>query len=221
MTMMIWYKTGHLLVFQMIYLTILNAIFTLNIPKSDNIIELDATNFGEIMMNKKSTTLYLFEGYVNWCYYSKRLGPVLNELADELTMKYNHDEVKVVRLDCESEFAVKTKACRALLIKGYPTLYTIFKGEITNEYRESRTLEALDKFVESEYDKVHVDDVSDEMLGKLMAEKPQEETSFHKLKKLNPIYIKITLASFLLTFGVVFMKSNAFKSTYNLLGDLK
>jgi len=81
---------------------------------------------------------WLIKFYAPWCGHCKRLAPTWDELATKSKNKFH-----VAKIDC----TVETLICEREGIRGYPTIKLFSDGQ-RHDYKGSRTIEDLTKFVE-------------------------------------------------------------------------
>ena len=86
-----------------------------------NIESVNNENFGEKVLKSEKATLVDF--WAEWCGPCKALGPILDEVADELK---NDAQVVKVNVDDNSELAQKYS------IRGIPTMIFFKDGEVKN-----------------------------------------------------------------------------------------
>ena len=99
-----------------------------------NIIELTTDNLSEVINNQ----LVLVDFYAEWCGPCKMLGPVIENLANEL------DYLKVVKVNVDSN----PKTSKQYRIMSIPTLILFKDGEPVSTKQGFQSKEMLTKWIE-------------------------------------------------------------------------
>lgn len=130
-------------------------------PVKENPIVLDINNYSELVFDQEqdkyiSDKPWFVKFFAPWCGHCKRLAPTWEDLYSN-----NKDKVNVAHVDCTSEFG--KPLCSQFEIRGYPTLY-YFPAEEDKQgtflkYKDQRSLEALESFVNGGY--LNYDDSED------------------------------------------------------------
>lgn len=104
--------------------------------------------------------------YAPWCGHCKRLMPIMDEFAEELS---DGERVKVGRVNCDE--GNNSNLCTAYDVSGYPTVLYL-NGDHFYEYRSARSIEGFKKFIfENEYEKAESDVIPLKLSGVALYQK--------------------------------------------------
>ena len=100
---------------------------------------LNHTNFNNAIANGNS---WLIEFYAPWCSHCRKLAIVLDGLAKSLE---SHNELHIAKFDCTATNS--SLIANEYNIKAFPTLLYFKNGLYYGKYEDSRTKDALEKFL--------------------------------------------------------------------------
>lgn len=88
-------------------------------------------------------TVFITAYKASWCGHCKKLAPVWERLAAALEDVPN---VVVAEVECPSQKQI----CNEAGVKGFPTIKSVFAGEVKELYSGKRELASLEKFARSQ-----------------------------------------------------------------------
>jgi len=120
--------------------SLLAPLFALAVQAS-NVLDLDSSNFDELVGKGKPA---LVEFFAPWCGHCKNLAPIYEQLADA----YTHAKDKVVIAKVDADAASNKDLAKKYGVTGFPTLKWFGpQGGEPETYSEARDLEALATFI--------------------------------------------------------------------------
>ncbi|ESW95972.1 hypothetical protein KL918_003533 [Ogataea parapolymorpha] len=104
------------------------------------VLELDTSNFDDVVLNSDKHTLVKF--YASWCSHCSKLEPVWEELATAYEKEPN---VQIARIDADKH----QKVGKRYGINGYPTIKLFKKDDVQHpiEFEGARSVEAFNNFI--------------------------------------------------------------------------
>ncbi|KLO17216.1 protein disulfide isomerase [Schizopora paradoxa] len=121
-------------------LSLIAPLFALAVQAS-NVLDLDSTNFDDIIGKGKPA---LVEFFAPWCGHCKNLAPTYEQLADA----YSHVKDKVIIAKVDADAAANKPVAQKYGVTGFPTLKWFGpEGGDPETYSEARDLEALANFI--------------------------------------------------------------------------
>ncbi|KAH3663817.1 hypothetical protein OGAPHI_005220 [Ogataea philodendri] len=105
-----------------------------------SVLELEGSNFNEVVLESGKTTLVKF--YASWCSHCKRLEPIWEELAEVYSKR---PDVQIVSIDADKHRSVGKKYG----VNAFPTLKLFKSSDLQNpiEYEGARSVEAFTNFI--------------------------------------------------------------------------
>ena len=94
-----------------------------------------------INVSNNDTTPKIINFNASWCYWSKKLQPVWDDLTDYMKNK----DIEVMDIKCELD--ENKDLCNRYQIDGFPTIKLIVGNNI-EDYNGDRSLEGLTKFID-------------------------------------------------------------------------
>jgi thioredoxin domain-containing protein 5 len=95
----------------------------------------------EFFTEKTNQGIWFVKFYAPWCGHCKRLAPTWNKLAG-----YSSNHWNVAKMDCTNE--LNKNICEKYNVKGYPTLKLFINGKHEDDYRGTREIGNLVRWVE-------------------------------------------------------------------------
>ena len=100
-------------------------------------VEITDANFEQEVL--QSETPVLIDFWAEWCGPCKQIGPILEELSDEMAGK-----VKVAKVDVDAN----QNAARSMGVRGIPALFIFKDGEVISNRAGAAPKAALQKWIE-------------------------------------------------------------------------
>ena len=94
-----------------------------------------------VNMTNNDSTPKIINFNASWCYWSKKLQPVWDNLTDSMRNK----DIEVLDIKCELD--ENKDLCNRYQIEGFPTIKLIVGNNI-EDYNGDRSLEGLTKFID-------------------------------------------------------------------------
>ncbi|KAG7702954.1 hypothetical protein KL914_004959 [Ogataea haglerorum] len=120
--------------------TIRLTIFLFVTTALASVVELDTSNFNDLVLNSGKNTLVKF--YASWCSHCSKLEPVWEELATAYEKEPN---VQIARIDADKH----QKVGKQYGIDGYPTIKLFKKDDVQHpiEFEGARSVESFTNFI--------------------------------------------------------------------------
>lgn len=106
-------------------LLIVSLFVSVAVAGSPHVIKLNDSNFEREL---KKYDLALVKFYAPWCYYSKKLAPDFEKVANFLNRKGS--KTVLIEVDCDSN----SNTCDSQNVPGYPTLKVFSYGQSVGAY---------------------------------------------------------------------------------------
>ena len=122
----------------------------LGIEKSENMEELtDVTLDG--IINSRSSTLFIIEGYAPWCPHCQAFGPIISKAADLISAEFTPQQIQMTRINCDKY----KDSCEKIKVNGFPTVYAYYHGTQKSEFEGDReSAIPIQKWVSAAFHKI-------------------------------------------------------------------
>jgi thioredoxin 1 len=95
------------------------------------------TNFDKVLAESKLPVL--FEFWASWCHHCSALGPVIEEVAEEMD-----GEIIVGQINCD----INRELCKRYEVKAVPVLFLAKQGKVVGTILNPKDKEALVSWLE-------------------------------------------------------------------------